>query len=137
MNSIFLVLSSLFKSYTALPSSINKICTLKNIFFYEYPNKDSCINFNNAIELEPPDIHIKFKSSFHIFKFFLKDALNLWTIDSNKQFLHTLSYLFVKLGGFYLHLKHTFPESTYSFIVKDFCSSCWFWRLVHVKLLLF
>lgn len=58
------------------------------------------------MEFEPPEMQTKFKSSFQIFKFYLKDDLNLWIKMSKKQSLQTLSCLLVKLGGFVLHLKH-------------------------------
>jgi hypothetical protein len=62
--------------------------------------------FNIPIELLPPEIHTRLRSSFQILRFCRRLDLNLCTRMSRKQSLHTLSCLFVKLGGFTLHLKH-------------------------------
>ena len=47
--------------------------------------------------------------------------MNLCTRMSRKQSLQTLSYLFVKFGGFTLHLKHFSWEVSYVevFTTKD------------------
>jgi len=40
---------------------------------------------------------------------------------SKKHSLHTLSYLFVKLGGFFLHLKQvTYYTKSFDFFVSSF-----------------
>jgi len=65
------------------------------------------------IELLPPEIQTKLRSSFQIFKFWRRLDLNLWTRMSKKHSLQTLSSLFVKLGGLTLHLKHFNWDTAY------------------------